>query len=83
MPTCMPGVLPHVQDGPLQWEWLNADTIVLSAIDSEGAKVRGRCVLKRVGDNRVLEIDEVVPFERRWEEVGLRCELEAQGRIAP
>ena len=42
----------------------------------------GRCMLRRVGGNQVLEIDEAVPFERRWEGMGLRCELEAQGRVS-
>jgi hypothetical protein len=59
----------------------DADTIVLSATGSQGARVLGRCVLRRVGGNQVLEADEAVPFEWRWAGVGLRCELEAQGRV--
>jgi hypothetical protein len=38
-------------------------------------------VLRKGDGNQALEIDEAVPFERRWEGVGLRCELEAQGRV--
>jgi hypothetical protein len=62
-------------------EAADVDTIVLSASGSEGARVRGRCVLRQVGGNETIEINEAVPFERRWEGVGLRCELEAQGRV--
>src|SRR3712207_35871 len=62
-------------------EAADADTIVLSATGSEGARVRGQCVLRRVGGSQVVEISEAVPFERRWEGVGLRGELEAQGQV--
>jgi hypothetical protein len=60
----------------------DAGTVGLSATGSQGARVRGRCVLRRVGSNQVLEIDEAVPFERRWAGERLRCELEAQGRVS-
>jgi hypothetical protein len=59
----------------------DAGTVRLSATGDQGARVLGRCVLRRVGGNQVLEIDEAVPFERRWEGVGLRCELETQRRV--
>ena len=62
-------------------EAADANTIVLAASGSQGARVRGQCVLRQGDGNQALEIDEAVPFERHCEGVGLGCELEAQGRV--
>jgi hypothetical protein len=59
----------------------DTDVVVLLATGSQEARVRGRCVLRRAGGDQVFEIDEAVPFERRWKGAGLHCELEAQGRV--
>jgi hypothetical protein len=55
--------------------------ILLSAVGEAGARLRGRCVLRRADGTTTLELDEAVPFERRLEGVGLACALEAEGQV--
>lgn len=59
-----------------------AKTLVLTITGAPEARVRGRCVLERAGgEEEVIELDQVVPFERRFEALGLRCALDADGRV--
>ncbi len=52
-------------------------TVTLSFAGREGTRVRGRCLVRMPEGERRLDLDEAVPFERRWRASGLRCELEA------
>lgn len=59
-----------------------AKTLVLTITGAVDARVRGRCVVERAGgEEEVIELDQVVPFERRFEALGLRCALDADGRV--
>ncbi len=57
------------------------DTVVLSVTGREGTRVRGRCLVETPEGERTVELDEAVPFERRWQASWLRCELEARGPV--
>ena len=55
--------------------------VTLEATGDPGARLRGRCALATDAGERTLEIDEAVPFSRRLDGAGLRCDLEASGRV--
>lgn len=44
-------------------------------------RFRGRCILERADGKQALELDEAVPFERRFQGLGLRCQLDTVGRV--
>lgn len=59
-----------------------AKTLVLTITGAAEARVRGRCVVARAGGGEeVIELDQAVPFERRFEGLGLSCSLDADGRV--
>lgn len=53
--------------------------VTLSATGDPGTRLRGRCTLTTAAGERALDLDEAVPFARRLDGTGLRCELEATG----
>ena len=53
--------------------------VTLSATGDPGTRLRGRCTLTTAAGERTLALDEAVPFSRRLDGTGLRCELEATG----
>jgi hypothetical protein len=55
--------------------------VTLAASGDAGARLRGRCTLTTDAGERTLEIDEAVPFSRRLDGTGLRCDLDASGRV--
>ncbi len=58
-----------------------AGGVTLAATGDPGVRLRGRCTLAAGAGERTVEIDETVPFTRRFEGTGLRCDLEASGRV--
>ena len=55
------------------------DAIVLVVRGQAGVRVEGECSL-RIDKGEIREtIAAAVPFERRWQGTGLRCELRSDG----
>lgn len=53
--------------------------VVLTIGGQPGVKVAGACLARTAADDARETIAAEVPFERRWQASGLRCELQTDG----
>jgi hypothetical protein len=60
---------------------MHEDAILMVVSGDIGSRFRGRCILEQADGKQALELDEEVPFERRFQGLGLRCQLDTMGRV--